>query len=150
MQQNNPLHGFTLQRILELLLEDAGGFALLALAVPIKCFSQNPSIKSSLTFLRKTDWARQQVEALFVEQQLHRDVAERTCKPLALASDFRPALKPAQKAAQAERKPQADKAANQKPAQQQTSRKPQAKSSQEPKPASTSNSVWTGWPSIKK
>lgn len=154
MQQNNPLHGFTLQRILELLVEDAGGFAPLALAVPIKCFSQNPSIKSSLTFLRKTDWARQQVEALFVEQQLHRDVAERTCKPLALTTDFRPALKPApnpaQKAAQAERKPQADKAANQKPAQQQTSRKPQAKSSQEPKPAPTSNSVWTGWPSIKK
>jgi len=150
MQQNNPLHGFTLQRILELLLEDAGGFAPLALAVPIKCFSQNPSIKSSLTFLRKTDWARQQVEALFVEQQLHRDVAERTCKPLALTTDFRPALKPAPKAAQAERKPQTDKVANQKPAQQQTSRKPQAKSSQEPKPAPTSNSVWTGWPSIKK
>lgn len=69
-QQNNPLHGFTLQRILELLLEHQGGFAALAKQIPLKCFSSNPSIKSSLTFLRKTPWARTQVEELFIKLKL--------------------------------------------------------------------------------
>lgn len=69
-QQNNPLHGFTLQRILELLLEHQGSFAALAKQIPLKCFSSNPSIKSSLTFLRKTPWARTQVEELFIKLKL--------------------------------------------------------------------------------
>lgn len=70
-QHNNPLHGFTLQQILELLLEQQGGFAPLAKQIPLKCFSNNPSIKSSLTFLRKTPWARTQVEELFIKLKLY-------------------------------------------------------------------------------
>jgi uncharacterized protein (DUF2132 family) len=70
-QPNNPLHGFTLQQILELLLEQQGGFAALARQIPLKCFSNNPSIKSSLTFLRKTPWARTQVEQLFIQLKLY-------------------------------------------------------------------------------
>jgi uncharacterized protein (DUF2132 family) len=70
-QQNNPLHGFTLQQILELLVEHQGGFAALAKQIPLKCFSSNPSIKSSLTFLRKTPWARTQVEELFIKLKLY-------------------------------------------------------------------------------
>ena len=71
LQQNNPLHGFTLQQILELLVEHYGDFAPLAKQVPLKCFSSNPSIKSSLTFLRKTPWARTQVEELFIKLKLY-------------------------------------------------------------------------------
>ncbi|MBU0911655.1 MAG: VF530 family protein [Gammaproteobacteria bacterium] len=70
-QQNNPLHGFTLQQILELLVEHHGGFAPLAKQISLKCFSSNPSIKSSLTFLRKTPWARTQVEELFIKLKLY-------------------------------------------------------------------------------
>ena len=70
-QQNNPLHGFTLQQILELLVEHQSGFAPLAKQIPLKCFSSNPSIKSSLTFLRKTPWARTQVEELFIKLKLY-------------------------------------------------------------------------------
>ncbi len=83
MQQNNPLHGLTLQRIVELLVEDAGGFEKLAEFLPMRCFSHQPSVKSALSFLRKTDWARQQTEQLFVSQQLHLPAAERRVKPLA-------------------------------------------------------------------
>ncbi len=64
-QKNNPLHGITLQQILEKLVEFYG-FDTLSELVKIKCFSDNPSIKSSLTFLRKTDWARKKVEDLFI------------------------------------------------------------------------------------
>jgi uncharacterized protein (DUF2132 family) len=60
------LHGITLQQIVEY-LEQRLGFARLADHVPVKCFSINPSIKSSLTFLRRTPWARKQVEELYVE-----------------------------------------------------------------------------------
>jgi uncharacterized protein (DUF2132 family) len=68
MQSNtskNPLHGITLQRILETLVEFYG-FNTLGELIKIKCFTDNPSIKSSLTFLRKTDWARKKVEELYV------------------------------------------------------------------------------------
>jgi hypothetical protein len=68
-QANNPLHGVTLQAILEALVAHYGGFAPLAKQIPIRCFSHEPSIKSSLTFLRKTPWARQQVEALYIKLQ---------------------------------------------------------------------------------
>lgn len=64
-QQNNPLHGITLQKILEQLV-DFYGFDTLGEMIKIKCFTENPSIKSSLTFLRKTDWARTKVENLYV------------------------------------------------------------------------------------
>ncbi len=64
-QTNNPLHGLTLEMILNYLLAFYG-WEQMYYHVPINCFSNNPSIKSSLTFLRKTPWARQKVEELFI------------------------------------------------------------------------------------
>jgi uncharacterized protein (DUF2132 family) len=63
---NNPLHGKTLKDIVEQ-LEAFYGFDTLAELINIKCFKENPSVKSSLTFLRKTDWARKKVEDLYVK-----------------------------------------------------------------------------------
>ncbi|WP_374172490.1 VF530 family DNA-binding protein [Flavobacterium tructae] len=65
-QSKDPLHGITLQKIVETLVEYYG-FDTLAELIPIKCFISNPSVKSSLTFLRKTDWARKKVEDLYVK-----------------------------------------------------------------------------------
>lgn len=65
-QANNPLHGITLQKIVEQLV-DYYGFDTLGELIKIKCFNENPSVKSSLTFLRKTDWARKKVEELYVK-----------------------------------------------------------------------------------
>jgi uncharacterized protein (DUF2132 family) len=62
----DPLHGITLKSILEKLV-DHYGFDTLGELVKIKCFNDNPSVKSSLTFLRKTDWARKQVEELYIQ-----------------------------------------------------------------------------------
>lgn len=62
---NDPLHGKTLKVILEKLV-DFYGFDTLGELIKIKCFNDNPSIKSSLTFLRKTDWARKKVEELYI------------------------------------------------------------------------------------
>ena len=62
----NPLHGITLARILEQLVAHMG-WAEMAFAIPIRCFTHDPSIKSSLTFLRKTPWARAKVEALYLD-----------------------------------------------------------------------------------
>ena len=59
------LHGITLQKIVEQLV-DFYGFDTLSELIRIKCFSDNPSVKSSLTFLRKTDWARKKVEELYI------------------------------------------------------------------------------------
>ncbi|WP_339657017.1 VF530 family protein [Flavobacterium frigidarium] len=64
-QSKDPLHGVTLKTIVEQ-LEAHFGFDTLGELVKIKCFNENPSIKSSLTFLRKTDWARKQVEELYI------------------------------------------------------------------------------------
>lgn len=64
-QQNNPLHGLTLEQIVSRLQEHYG-WAGLAERIRINCFSDEPSLKSSLKFLRKTPWARQKVEALYV------------------------------------------------------------------------------------
>jgi uncharacterized protein (DUF2132 family) len=61
----DPLHGITLKAILEKLV-DYYGFDTLGELIKIKCFNENPSIKSSLTFLRKTEWARKKVEDLYV------------------------------------------------------------------------------------
>jgi uncharacterized protein (DUF2132 family) len=66
-QQNNPLHGLTLQAIVEQLVAKLG-WPKMADAVPIKCFSQDPSLKSSLKFLRSTPWAREQVEKLYLSE----------------------------------------------------------------------------------
>jgi uncharacterized protein (DUF2132 family) len=62
----DPLHGITLQMILEQLVKYYG-FDTLGELIKIKCFTHDPSIKSSLTFLRKTDWARKKVEELYVK-----------------------------------------------------------------------------------
>jgi uncharacterized protein (DUF2132 family) len=63
---HDALHGVTLQQILEK-LEAYYGFDTLAELININCFKNDPSIKSSLTFLRKNEWARKKVEALYVE-----------------------------------------------------------------------------------
>lgn len=65
-QSKDPLHGITLQNIVEKLV-DFYGFDTLGELIPIKCFISNPTIKSSLTFLRKTDWARKKVEDLYLK-----------------------------------------------------------------------------------
>ncbi len=64
-QKNNPLHGLTLETIVNALVEHYG-WEILGEKVNIKCFNENPSIKSSLTFLRKTPWARAKVESLYL------------------------------------------------------------------------------------
>ena len=65
-QPNNPLHGKTLEMIVTELSERYG-WSELGRMVPINCFLNNPSVKSSLTFLRKTPWARKKVEDLYVD-----------------------------------------------------------------------------------
>lgn len=64
-QKNDPLHGQSLEKIL-LALVAHYGWEELGHRIDIKCFNIDPSIKSSLTFLRKTPWARSKVEELFV------------------------------------------------------------------------------------
>ncbi len=64
-QANNPLHGITLATIVERLQEHYGWDGL-AQRININCFRSDPSIKSSLKFLRKTQWAREKVEALYI------------------------------------------------------------------------------------
>ncbi len=65
-QSNNPLHGITLEMILTQLVKRYG-WADLGNRIPIKCFNENPSIKSSLKFLRQTPWARKKVEDLYLK-----------------------------------------------------------------------------------
>jgi uncharacterized protein (DUF2132 family) len=64
---HDPLHGITLETILNQLVE-RHGWAVMGDRIPIRCFQMNPSVKSSLTFLRKTPWARQKVEAWFIAE----------------------------------------------------------------------------------
>lgn len=64
-QFNNPLHGVKLAEILDSLVDEFG-WAELGSRIKIRCFTENPSIKSSLTFLRKTPWARTKVEELYL------------------------------------------------------------------------------------
>jgi uncharacterized protein (DUF2132 family) len=79
-QPNNPLHGITLEQVVTR-LERRYGWAYLAANININCFKSNPSVKSSLKFLRRTLWAREKVEALYV----------------AAFSDIKPAKKPVSK-----------------------------------------------------
>ena len=65
-QPNNPLHGITLEMILNQLVEQYG-WGELGDRIPIKCFTENPSVKSSLKFLRQTPWARKKVEDLYLK-----------------------------------------------------------------------------------
>ncbi len=64
---NNPLHGVTLQKVLEFLVEKHG-WEWLAVRMKINCFKNNPTIKSSLNFLRKTPWARKKVEYYYIRE----------------------------------------------------------------------------------
>jgi uncharacterized protein (DUF2132 family) len=64
-QANNPLHGITLEQIMNLLVADYG-WEKLGKYIKIRCFTSNPSIQSSLNFLRKTPWAREKVEKLYL------------------------------------------------------------------------------------
>lgn len=67
-QPGNPLHGITLERMLEELVAEYGWDELGRL-IDIRCFNNDPSIKSSLKFLRKTPWARKQVEELYLAKR---------------------------------------------------------------------------------
>jgi len=66
-QSSNPLHGITLESIVTRLVE-RHGWDELARRVPIRCFLYDPSIKSTLTFLRKTPWARKRIENMFISE----------------------------------------------------------------------------------
>lgn len=74
-QPNNPLHGVKLITILEVLVEHFG-WENLAMKININCFKSNPSIKSSLKFLRKTPWARDKVEQLYLDLVKKNGVAD--------------------------------------------------------------------------
>jgi uncharacterized protein (DUF2132 family) len=67
-QPNNPLHGMTLEQIVNSLVEHYG-WDELGKRINIRCFNSNPSVKSSLKFLRKTPWARKKVEDLYIAFQ---------------------------------------------------------------------------------
>jgi uncharacterized protein (DUF2132 family) len=67
-QPNNPLHGITLKTVVEDLVARYG-FAELGRRVPIRCFTHDPSVSSSLKFLRRTAWARAEVERVWIETQ---------------------------------------------------------------------------------
>ena len=69
-QPNNPLHGIKLQQILEFLVAKYG-WEELGLRININCFKSDPSIKSSLKFLRRTPWARDKVENLYLKSIPH-------------------------------------------------------------------------------
>jgi uncharacterized protein (DUF2132 family) len=70
-QPNNPLHGMTLETLLNQLVVQYG-WDELGRRIPIRCFTDNPSIKSSLTFLRRTPWARKKVEELYLKSIANR------------------------------------------------------------------------------
>ncbi len=63
----DPLHGITLERMLNELVEEVG-WEHMGYLVPINCFNNDPSIKSSLKFLRRTPWARAKVEKMYLER----------------------------------------------------------------------------------
>jgi len=67
-QPYNPLHGVTLKAVVTALVEHFG-FDYLGKQIKIRCFTQDPSIQSSLKFLRKTPWAREKVEALYIKNK---------------------------------------------------------------------------------
>jgi uncharacterized protein (DUF2132 family) len=71
-QPNNPLHGITLEMILARLVDEFS-WPELAKRIPIRCFYNEPGIKSSLKFLRRTPWARIKVEELYIEEIIKKD-----------------------------------------------------------------------------
>ncbi len=66
--KNNPMHGITLEMIINSLVEDYG-WDNLGKRIDIRCFKNDPSVKSSLKFLRRTPWARTKVENLYLDTQ---------------------------------------------------------------------------------
>ncbi len=70
---NNPLHGITLERMVTE-LQEKYGWEHLGYLLPINCFNHEPSIKSSLKFLRRTPWARTKLEALYLERIVNKGV----------------------------------------------------------------------------
>ncbi len=79
-QPNNPLHGVKLADIVSLLHEHYG-WETLGEMIDIRCFKFDPSVKSSLKFLRKTPWARAKVEALYIETTQGEQKGNKTQKP---------------------------------------------------------------------
>jgi uncharacterized protein (DUF2132 family) len=79
-QPNNPLHGVTLERLLTELV-DHYGWLDLGGEINIRCFTHDPSIKSSLKFLRKTPWAREKVEELYLHMLHEREVGGPSSAP---------------------------------------------------------------------
>jgi uncharacterized protein (DUF2132 family) len=75
-QPDNPLHGITLQKLLEELVQRLG-WEELGRRITIRCFTHDPSIASSLKFLRRTPWAREQVEALYLHELRRRPAQAR-------------------------------------------------------------------------
>lgn len=69
-QKNNPLHGLTLEAIVTRLAEHYG-WEELGRLINIRCFQSEPSVKSSLKFLRKTPWAREKVEQLYLDTRFN-------------------------------------------------------------------------------
>lgn len=80
-QPNNPLHGLTLETILARLVERYG-WGGLAMRIAIRCFEIDPSVKSSLIFLRRTPWAREKLERLYIHTKFKSPV-QRPEKPKA-------------------------------------------------------------------
>ncbi len=78
-QRNNPLHGITLEAIVTALVEHYG-WEELAQQVTIRCFTHDPSVASSLKFLRKTPWAREKVESLYLFMLRERRRKERAAQ----------------------------------------------------------------------
>ena len=72
LQPNNPLHGITLEMLLRWLVENVG-WEVMSDEINIRCFTNDPSIKSSLKFLRKNLWARKKVEALYLNVKANRE-----------------------------------------------------------------------------
>lgn len=71
IQPRNPLHGVTLERMVTDLVEQFGWEGL-AERIPVRCFAVDPSVSSSLRFLRKTPWAREKVEGLYLAMMRRR------------------------------------------------------------------------------
>jgi len=71
-QANNPMHGVTLEMIVNALVEHYG-WGELGAYIRIRCFNSDPSVKSSLKFLRKTPWARKKVEELYLDMLLEKN-----------------------------------------------------------------------------
>lgn len=92
-QPNNPLHGLTLEAVVTQLV-DSYGFPYLAERVKINCFKSDPSIKSSLKFLRRTLWAREQVEKLYVAKFVKAQGPSLSATPKARPKLAKPQAKP--------------------------------------------------------